>query len=286
MRASLTSSDVSLLAGIAACCLSTFMPTTVEAKDGNPVYTFSDQNRVAIARGQLGVDFWWVKDGGNATTKKDAVGGLIPAAKAETMAAAVLTRLTGDAEISADWDFSLMGVPNNNPKTFIVQGTPKAGRAPKMKFASAAVPQPWVNLKYSGAIDPILGTALWDVNGLVTNDDIGDIGIGIEGHEVVTTTYDPISGIAKSIDQIKLDLLDGLHSEGYTSAFIDPYNGMITLPDITTGDPVGTDGLDLGASFFSTDMDLGGSGCIAVPSPATGMLLAPFACAAARRRKR
>ncbi len=236
------------------------------AGNGNPAYTFWDTNKNVIPSGQIALDFWWIKDGDNKVTKKTGLGPINAGLnrKAQDIADDALILLSSDPDISKDWDFAVVGVPKGNPTKWVVQGTPKANRKPVMKLAKAAAVKIWVKVGYAGAIDPVFGLAQWDVTGEASNADTGSVVIGIAGTEFSTSTTDQY-GAPKSIDAIKQDLLSALISYGYSSAYIDPDTGLVSIPNVELGDPLATDGADVGASFTSFDADLGGSAQVQVP---------------------
>ncbi len=101
--------------------------------------------------------------------------------------------------------------------------------------------------------------------------------IGVQGLTVTTPTFD-FSG-AKNIATIKDDLLNGLLADGFPSAFLSPYTGQIVVPGVSTGDPLGTSGVDDGAVFFTNDSDIGGyvamqvGGMPETPEPGSLLLL-------------
>ena len=112
------------------------------------------------------------------------------------------------------------------------------------------------------------------------------ITLGIEGIEVFTDTIDTF-GNDKSISLIKDDLVRALRIAGFAQAFGDPLSGFMFIPDVSTGNPLGGSELDLGATFLSTDSDLGGFAKISVPDSGSVVLfpLSVALLAVCRRRR-
>lgn len=277
-------------------CLIGLAPLFLMAADAaasiqDPVLTFSyppARSTPFVGKGKLTVDFSWVRQG-ETDTRKVTLGPFDAGANKspEALRGDIIQALLSDTEIKKDYTFSES--KSTDSKSFFISAAKVDGRTPTFKRAQPYVAKTadvGVYSKYSGAVDPLLGLAQWDVTLGDTESDTGQVGIGIGGYETITTTYNPSSGSPKSLLQIKMDLLKGLQDDlHYTSAFIDPSSGYITLDNADTGDPLGTDGFNLGASFFSTDADVGGLCAIQIPTPASVAALGLGVLVRTRRRR-
>jgi hypothetical protein len=135
------------------------------------------------------------------------------------------------------------------------------------------------------AVDPTEGQADFELIG--TPDGDGEVTIGIDGMEVTTNTYST-PGVPLTDDQI-METLDGeLAADGITDASIDLSTDDLTELDVSTGDPIGTDGADDGAFVDTTDTGLTTYAAVFIPEPSSLTLLATGSLAGLlwRRRRR
>jgi hypothetical protein len=191
----------------------------------------------------------------NGTTKKQA---------ADQTALSLLA----NRRFRPDWEFEVVE-PNLGFGAALAQGTSLPGR--KAEGLSNRVRVEGIeNLSISAGIDPEIGVATFDVfsDGLPLSE--GVVRLGIAGQEATTSTTRP-DGSPKDFAQIKADLLQGLRNDGF-GAFLDPGTGLITVPHVSTGDPEGSGGTDVGASFLTTADGVGGLAGVAVPFPEPGAL--------------
>lgn len=140
-----------------------------------------------------------------------------------------------------------------------------------------------VPLKAGAGIDPVLGEASWMIEDAGLADYRGDFMIGLEGLEFTTPTYDETTGFPKTGEEVFGDLLEQLR--GYYGDRASLSDGVLRVADVTTGDPFTTPGLDIGATYFSTDPDFTGFACMTIPSPAGLSVLGAAGLTAVRRRR-
>jgi PEP-CTERM motif len=195
---------------------------------------------------------------------------------AQTMATAMATALNATAQ-KTYWTFAAVQdakVANR----WNVMGQPAAGltATPKAIYVKASLGtdgNPVRGVKVSSGVDPLTGTADYQLTGPANGD--GTVSLGIEGLTFTAATYDPGSGLPQTDIQIEQNLLGELQGGGFSQAFLDTSTGILSIPNITTGDPAGGDGSDIGA-FLSNDGDTGALvtlSDILVPEPSTIALL-------------
>jgi hypothetical protein len=169
-----------------------------------------------------------------------------------------------------DWTFTVVPIPKFFAVAYSARGTSVPGRMAKAMENGVEI-EGIKDLAVSAGIDPQIGVATFDVfsDGLTLS--AGEVTLGIAGKEATTSTTRP-DGSFKDFAQIKADLLQGLRDDGFGSAFLDPGTGLITVPGVSTGDPEGTAGTDVGASFETSADGVGGSAAVAVTLPEPGAL--------------
>jgi hypothetical protein len=189
----------------------------------------------------------------NGTTRRQA---------ADRMVAA----LNGNPIIAADWTFRAIDVTGIG-LVWVVRGTSNPGRN-SAAFANSLTNMGIQNLAAAAGVDPLSGTARFKVTLDGTPRSSGDVDIGIAGINDITTPTTNPDGTFKDVMTIENDLLQGLRSAGFSSSFIDA-SAVITVPNVSTGDPEVTGGVNDGALFFTTATGSAGSrGSWSFPSPA------------------
>jgi hypothetical protein len=193
----------------------------------------------------------------------------VPIAKGDghlAIAVKISNALNADPVFKQDYSFVASDVPNTTEST--VKGSPSDTRT---KASTVSIddlgPAKVGGVTSGGSIDPLIGTAVFNVDGSASGDPQGEFTIGLQGVFVSTPTS------MKDIPTIKNDLLTGLHDAGFASAFINGVTGEILVPGVSTGDPLGTGGVDIGANFSTNDLGLGGLCCVTIPEPSSLTLL-------------
>lgn len=140
-----------------------------------------------------------------------------------------------------------------------------------------------VPLRTGAGIDPVLGVASWTIDDYGLMDHTGDFMIGCEGKSFTAPTYNFVMGGPKSRDELLADLLQLLRSEYGDRATL--AEGVLRVADVETGDPFSGSGLDIGATYFSTDPNFTGFAAMTIPEP-TGLPVLCIAVMLAVRRRR
>jgi hypothetical protein len=195
---------------------------------------------------------------------------------AQTMATEMAAVLNTTAQ-KTYWTFTAVQDPKIANR-WNVMGSPAAGltATPKAIYVKASVGvtgNPVTGVKVSSGIDPLVGTADYQLTGTANGD--GTVSLGIEGLAFTSPTYDLNTGAPLSDMQIEQSLLSELQVGGFSQSYLDSTTGILSIPNITTGDPESGDGSDIGA-FLSNDGDSGNlvtSSDIAVPEPTAISLL-------------
>jgi len=266
------------------------------AGTGNPFYAFTEGPATQTVNGTIMLTLSWKL--ANGTAKTATVPITIPPGTTRTAAAGLaVTALNANTTIAADWTFAASSHGLGKAQT--AEGTPTAkgtvacdpGVANDGTIPPAPATIPVTGLGFSGGVDPLVGTAYFDVFGQVSSQYLGEVDIGLEGLTVSTPTFVDVGGVItdKSILEIKNDLLSEMIALGFSDGFLDPSTGLLTFPDVTMGDPAGTNGSDVGPFFLTTDQDIGGfAGCeVCVPEPSSvALLLVGIAGVAFIRRRR
>ena len=184
--------------------------------------------------------------------------------------------LNKNNDLNKDWKFSAMGVPMFINAVYVIKGVAAGDSQPKM-IENTIEDSGITGMAGAAGIDPIFGTATFNVTGTPLTLSLDDsITIGIAGAFASTSDARLENGVlvAKSDDEIKIDLRDTLRAEGFSTAMIDPSTHLLTVSGVSVGDPEGTSGQDLGASFETADAGLGGFARVSiVPEPASLWLL-------------
>jgi hypothetical protein len=265
----------SLVVVALGCCWLAWPSTAWASKTGYPFWTFTSANGAMASdptTGSFSLQTFY--DGQNTPV----AGGnylISNGASAQTMATDMAAELNASAQ-KTYWVFTAAADPKIANR-WNVTAAPAAGltATPKAIYVKASLGTSNIAVrgaKVSSGVDPLIGTAHYQLTGTANGN--GNVSLGIEGLTFTTATYDLGSGFPLTSIQIEQNLLAELKVGGFSQAFLDADTGILSVPDITTGDPLGGDGSDIG-SFLSNDGDTGNLvtlSDIVVPEPSSFVL--------------
>ena len=125
-------------------------------------------------------------------------------------------------------------------------------------------------IRVAVAVDPFAGQADFELFGTPEGD--GTVTLGIDGEEVSTNTFSALD-TPLTDDQIMQNLEEELAADGIDDATMDGSTDEVTELEVSTGDPLGTGAVDVGAFIETTDPGLATYADVLVPEPASVALL-------------
>jgi hypothetical protein len=199
----------------------------------------------------------------------------------EFIAQLIDTTLNNDPVLGTDFTWSV--APNPVQVTvgfgkkaapfpgFVVQGIP-TNPVVTRSFGSARTTGKGslFPLRVYASVDPFGGEAHFEITGTPLGD--GEVTLGIDGLQVETNTFNAL-GAALSDDQIMEALEGELATDGLTDASINLGDDEVAELNVSTGDPLGTDGADPGAFMDTTDPGLTTYADVVIPEPGTLSLM-------------
>ncbi len=234
-------------------------PGAAQAKtNGNPFFVMKGTTN--------GATFEYTFAFKDSTGKMEEVSGIVAAPRGitdEGLADTIKDQLNANDKVNKEYHF---GPTFKSPTTgwWYVYGTPLPGKKPTAIKEMMQISPDVINcaLAVGPGVDPLLGTAQWDIFSASGPAEPGEITLGVGNKLISTLTFAP--GGEKSILTIKRELVNGLKSAGFLDSYIDPLTGFITSLNVTTGQPNTS---DIGITFMTTDCALGGFAQLTVPEP-------------------
>lgn len=182
------------------------------------------------------------------------------------------------APVAINGGFAIQGTTLTPTRSFGAARTTGKG----LSVPRAAAGQPRNFLRIGVAVDPMIGTADFHIEGDPVGD--GSVIFGVGGIEASVDTSGP-SGTLND-DQILQTLESELFADGLTHFALDLVGDQVSEFGVSTGDPIATNGADIGAFVDNTDSGLATYADVLVPEPTSLGLIGAGALAALLRRRR
>jgi hypothetical protein len=158
-------------------------------------------------------------------------------------------------------DYVDVGAPTLVNKKYVIKCTPKANVKIFLNAGrERALPGGIVTAK---SLDPQIGQASFKLSGTPHGD--GTVTLGIDGQQVSENTYDPGTGLPLSLTSILPTLKSELAALGINDASLGSSMDTLTLFNVSTGDPLGSNAVDIGAFLETTDTGLSTYAAVSLP---------------------